>query len=220
MSFRGEEDYIKHIFQLQCDNPSSAYVKTSELIQLTGHAAPSVNEMIKRLVSKGLLEYNRYVGVRLTSEGEHIAANIIKKHRLWETFLHDYLNYKWDEIHDEAEALEHITSDRLSEALYAFMAHPKTCPHGNPIEVSIDDQHDSEEILLINASTHHAYRIIRVKDTPDVLEYLDRIQLKPGTTIRINENDPFNELIEIKNDDRTKTIGYRLAKSIVVKKLD
>lgn len=216
MNFRGEEDYIKQIYQLESEGQPNEYVQTNALVQITGHALPSVNEMIKRLVGKGLLEYKRYTGVRLTNEGIHIAQSIIHKHRIWETFLHDYLNFGWDEIHDEAEALEHITSNRLAEALYNFMAKPQVCPHGNPIDVSSNQNINTEEMPLTRVISNGKYIVLRVKDTPDILDFLTRIGLKPGMTISIHENDPINELITLKNDDQTRAIGYRIAKAIIV----
>lgn len=130
---RGEEDYLKVIYELSEASFEEIYVKTKELVLRLGHTLPSVNEMVKKMVDGGLLAYKPYVGVCLTETGFMQAKKLIKKHRLWELFLTQYLKLDENEVHMEAEQLEHATSDRVLEALYLFMNRPESCPHGRAI---------------------------------------------------------------------------------------
>lgn len=130
---RGEEDYIKSIYKLGGATYDGVYVKTKALMIEFGHSLPSVNEMIKRIGENGFLEYKPYVGVKLTKEGFLQAEKLIKKHRLWEFFLSETLGLPPAVVHDEAEKLEHATSDLVLDALYVFLNKPEVCPHGRPI---------------------------------------------------------------------------------------
>ncbi len=130
---RGEEDYIKAIYKLSDLGVKGHYLKTKALVAHLGHALPSVNEMIKKMVHNGFVEYKQYMGVKLTEKGNQEAEKLIKKHRLWELFLTDTLDLPPELVHEEAERLEHATSDLVLKALDGFLNHPKVCPHGKPI---------------------------------------------------------------------------------------
>ena len=130
---RGEEDYIKALYKLDSSNDKNAYVKTQALVDHFKHSRPSVNEMIKKLTQGHYVEYKPYVGVKLTLKGKEEAVKMIRKHRLWELFLNKSLGLSKDHVHDEAEKLEHATSDLVLEALNKFLASPDTCPHGKVI---------------------------------------------------------------------------------------
>lgn len=130
---RGEEDYIKALYKLALSEDKSAYVKTQALVDHFKHSRPSVNEMIKKLNLSGYVDYKPYVGVKLTQNGYDEAIKMIRKHRLWELFLNKTLGLSKAQVHDEAERLEHATSDLVLEALNTFLLSPEACPHGNPI---------------------------------------------------------------------------------------
>lgn len=136
---RGEEDYLKGMYKLQGVFEEEVFIKTKELMTLFGHSLPSVNEMVKRLQEEGFVSYKPYVGVSLTKKGFLQGEKLIKKHRLWELFLTASLGLSSEEVHEEAEKLEHATSDRVLEALDAFLNYPENCPHGQPIPQNTSD---------------------------------------------------------------------------------
>jgi DtxR family Mn-dependent transcriptional regulator len=129
---RGEQDYIKVIYMLQETN-NEEYLKNTVLVKKLGHTPQTVNETIKKLVNKNLLEYIPYKGSKLTEEGVEISIRLIRIHRLWELFLYEKLGFTWEQVHEEAEKLEHVTSKLLEERLYEFLGKPSKCPHGSSI---------------------------------------------------------------------------------------
>src|SRR3984885_4621565 len=130
MNTLAEENYLKSIYHLSA---SAESVSTNQLAALLNTKASSVTDMLKKLAEKELINYTRYQGVSLTVTGEKIAVNIIRKHRLWEYFLVEKLNFKWDQVHEMAEEMEHISSTELVDRLDKFMGYPKYDPHGDPI---------------------------------------------------------------------------------------
>lgn len=132
MLTRGEQDYIKVIYMLQETN-NEEYLKNTVLVKKLGHTPQTVNETIKKLVNKNLLEYIPYKGSKLTEEGVEISIRLIRIHRLWELFLYEKLGFTWEQVHEEAEKLEHVTSKLLEERLYEFLGKPSKCPHGSSI---------------------------------------------------------------------------------------
>src|ERR1700760_653079 len=132
MNTLAEENYLKSIYHLAL-NAETEMVSTNQLAALLNTKASSVTDMLKKLAEKGLINYTPYQGVSLTAAGEKIAVNIIRKHRLWEYFLVEKLQFKWDEVHEMAEELEHISSNELIDRLDKFMDYPKYDPHGDPI---------------------------------------------------------------------------------------
>lgn len=131
MFSQSEENYLKAIFSLQQKNDGG--ISTSSLADALNTKAASVTEMIKKLADKQLLDYQKYYGVELTKSGRKQALSVVRKHRLWETFLVDKLNFNWDEVHEIAEQLEHIRSPKLVEELDKFLGRPEFDPHGDPI---------------------------------------------------------------------------------------
>lgn len=129
---RGEQDYIKVIFVLSGNNEDE-YLSNKELVKKLGHTPQTVNETIKKLVNKDLVEYVPYKGSKLTEKGREVGTRLIRIHRLWEYFLYDKLGYTWEQVHEEAEKLEHATSFLLEERLYKFLGEPEQCPHGSYI---------------------------------------------------------------------------------------
>src|ERR1700760_5386 len=142
-----EENYLKAIYHLSLQSGS---VSTNQLAAALSTKAASVTDMLKKLADKELINYTKYQGVTLTSSGEKIAISIIRKHRLWEYFLVEKLNFKWDEVHDVAEELEHISSKELVDRLDSFMGYPKYDPHGDPIPDS-KGQFKSHELKPVSA---------------------------------------------------------------------
>lgn len=190
-----EQNYLKAIFHLS--NGSEA-VSTSAIAGYIHTTSATVTDMLKRLSEKNLIDYERYRGVKMTRKGEKVALNIIRKHRLWEVFLTQVLKFGWDEVHDMAEELEHVSSDELINRLEKYLGNPVADPHGDPIpDVSghITKLHLSP---LSAAEAGRKYRIAGVTDhRPDFLQFLSASQLIPGTVIRILQFRSFDQSMEI-----------------------
>ena len=166
------EDYVKVIYghtEWQAEP-----ITTSALAARLGLAASSVTEMVKKLVAQGLVEHERYGSVTLTASGRTLALRMVRRHRLIETWLVQSFGYRWDEVHVEAEVLEHALSDRLLDAIDAQLGHPVRDPHGDPIPTASGVVVQPEAVLLQNAPSGHVGRVVRVSDRdPEVLRWLD-----------------------------------------------
>jgi DtxR family Mn-dependent transcriptional regulator len=203
MSSSAEENYIKAIFTI-AERTGKGASTTAIAAQLSTKAS-SVTDMVKRLNEKGLVDHRPYHGVTLTDQGTRIATQIIRKHRLWETFLVNHLNYKWDEVHELAEQLEHIDSDDLHDRLDKFMDHPKFDPHGDPIpdkEGRIVDMAGAVPLAEVPKDT--LVHIVGVKDSsPAFLKLLDGLGLKLGTQLTVNRRFEFGNSVEVSSRFRT-----------------
>src|ERR1700755_1839590 len=180
-----EENYLKGIYHLSIQSES---VTTNQIAAAQNTKAASVTDMLKKLADKELINYTRYQGVTLTAPGEKIAISIIRKHRLWEYFLVEKLNFKWDEVHDVAEELEHISSKELIDRLDNFMGNPKYDPHAAPIPDS-NGKFKSHELKPVAALAVNENAIISgVRDhSTAFLQYLERMQLTIGKKIKMTE---------------------------------
>src|SRR5690554_5002350 len=153
-----EENYLKTIFHLEQHSEGS--VSTNDIAERMSTKASSVSDMLRKLADKGLLNYVRYQGVTLSPKGKDTALNVIRKHRLWEVFLVDKLNFNWDEVHDVAEELEHIKSEKLINALDAFLGFPKEDPHGDPIPNANGEMVVREKELLMETEVNQQYMCV------------------------------------------------------------
>jgi DtxR family transcriptional regulator, Mn-dependent transcriptional regulator len=210
-----EENYIKAIYHL-ADGGKKA-VLTNEIADAMNTKAASVTDMIKKLSHKNFISYEKYYGVKMTKHGKIEALSIIRKHRLWETFLVQKLQFNWDEVHEIAEQLEHIQSPLLIEKLDAFLNYPKADPHGEPIpdrngKVQLQAQGClHEQVLGYNGC------IVAVKDSDsNLLKYLNKIGAVPGTRIQVRGKEEYDESIEIIIDDKELTISKTVAQNILV----
>lgn len=185
---RTEENYLKAIFNL-CEE-SDAPAATNAIAQIMKTKAASVTDMIKRLSKKEtpLIHYQKHKGVRLTESGRKLATNLIRKHRLWETFLVAKLNFSWDEVHEIAEELEHIKAEKLIDRLDEFLGRPKFDPHGDPIPDADGNFTFRKQILLAELPIDQPAVVVGVlDDSPSFLQYLDRLNLVLGTKVRVIE---------------------------------
>ncbi|MAD97829.1 MAG: iron-dependent repressor [Flavobacteriaceae bacterium] len=215
MFSQSEENYLKAIYQLSSITKDG--VSTNDIAKKLETKASSVSDMIKRLSEKKLIEYKKYYGVRLTKEGEHIACSVVRKHRLWEVFLVDKLNFSWDEVHDVAEQLEHIKSPKLIEELDAFLGFPKKDPHGDPIPDKHGNYHVVEKTLLSNLHPGEKGICIGVKDSSsDFLKYLDRQAVKLGDEIAVMAKEDYDDSIHIKIDKRELNISKKIASNLYI----
>src|ERR1043165_7550537 len=165
-----EENYLKTIFHLQTKDDN---VTTNELAERLQAKPASITDMMKKLKTRKLVNYQPYQGFRLTSEGKKIALSIIRRHRLWEYFLSEKLKFNWDEVHDVAEQLEHVSSKKLIDKLDEYLGHPKFDPHGDPIPDSLGKIENSRQVSLTALPVNQQAEVCRViNQSGDMLELL------------------------------------------------
>ena len=210
-----EENYIKVIYHLSLVSPKG--VNTNAIAGMLDTKASSVTDMLKKLSDKDLVTYQKYQGVTLTDKGLHSAKMIVRKHRLWEVFLVEKLNFSWDEVHEIAEELEHIKSEVLINKLDEFLGFPSFDPHGDPIPDGQGIIKKIEKHLLSDAEINKTYRCIGVKDSStDFLKYLDKQKIALGSAIKILEREEFDETLKIAIDGKNTTISYKIASNLYV----
>ncbi|MCB0507004.1 MAG: metal-dependent transcriptional regulator [Chitinophagales bacterium] len=214
-----EENYLKYIYQL--GEAQSGLVKTNDLAYKLEHSAASVTDMLKKLADKKLLTYTKYYGVSLTKTGLHIAKKVLRKHRLWETFLAKNLKFTWDKIHDIAEQLEHIQSDELTDKMDEYLGFPKFDPHGDPIPDKQGNISIPNVICLADAKLKKQYILQNVNDDSAIfLKYLNKIKLQLNDKIKIIDKEEFDETMEMLINDKMRiTISNDAAKNMYVKSI-
>ncbi|GAU75909.1 metal-dependent transcriptional regulator [Fusibacter sp. 3D3] len=217
---RGEEDYLKVIYELQEHIFEDDFVTNQNLGAALGHTPQTVNEMIKKLVKKNMIAYERYKGTKLTETGRAIAVNLIRRHRLWEKFLVEKLGYSWESVHQEAEQLEHVTSDELELKLYEFLQRPSQCPHGNVIPMLNGCFEEMKSISLRQSEPGKHYRLIRVIDDPILLNYLNQMDISLKDEFQVLEMDLLNENIHIKKANQIIIIGLNVAQKLFVEETE
>lgn len=213
-----EENYLKYIFQLSETNEGSI-VKTNDLAYKLEHSAASVTDMLRKLSDKKLVSYKRYYGVSLTKSGLQIAVQVLRKHRLWETFLVKNLKFTWDKIHDIAEQLEHVQSDELIDRMDEYLGNPKFDPHGDPIPDKLGNIFVPNVICLADAKLKKQYLLANVNDeSAAFLKYLNKIQVQLNDKIRIIDKEEFDETVLLMVNDRKQlTISKDAAQNMWVK---
>lgn len=192
---------------------------TSALAESLDVQPASVTGMVKRLAECGYLEHARYRGVRLTEAGSREALRIIRRHRILETYLNTHLDYSWEDVHEEAERLEHAASDALIDRMAAILKHPSHDPHGAPIPTPSGEIEASEFVTLNEVDPGVAVQIRSVQDEdPDRLRYLETLGLVPGARIVIEERAPFDgpTTVTIGSRETAEVIGSDLADGIFV----
>jgi DtxR family Mn-dependent transcriptional regulator len=210
-----EENYLKAVYHLSAGGSKS--VTTNELAEEMKTKAASVTDMIKKLSVKDLVQHERYYGVKITPKGKLRALQIIRKHRLWETFLVQKLSFTWDEVHEVAEQLEHIQSPHLIDKLDEYLGFPKVDPHGDPIP----DQHGKlkaePQVSLDKLKAGAKGTICSVKDSdPNLLKYLDKIGATPGRKIEVIGREEYDESLEIAIDKKKMFVSREVSQNIMV----
>ncbi len=194
-----EENYIKVIYHISLVAPKG--VSTNAIAGMLDTKASSVTDMLKKLAEKDFVSYQKYQGVTLTEKGSLAAKMIVRKHRLWEVFLVEKLNFSWDEVHEIAEELEHIKSEVLINKLDEFLGFPSFDPHGDPIPDGQGIIKKIEKHLLSDAEVNKDYKCIGVKDSStDFLKYLDKQKIALGSVLKIVEREEFDETLTIAID--------------------
>lgn len=210
-----EENYLKTIFHLS--TPQTVAVNTNAIADALKTKAASVTDMLKKLAEKDFINYIKYQGVTLTPTGNQTALNIIRKHRLWEVFLVDKLNFKWDEVHDLAEDLEHINSTKLINSLEEFLGFPKFDPHGDPIP---DKNGVLKEPALIPVSKmiiNQKGIISGVSEHSNLfLNYLEKTGLVLGQKIIVKDTIAFDGSVIIELATKPLTISRQVAKNLLI----
>ncbi|MBV4359600.1 metal-dependent transcriptional regulator [Pinibacter aurantiacus] len=210
-----KENYIKAIFHLQ---RSSENVSTNALANALQTKPASVTDMLKKLKEQKILQYERYKGVRLTAEGKKIALLIIRKHRLWEYFLVEKLQFGWEEVHEIAEELEHISSKKLIDRLDDFLGNPRKDPHGDPIPDANGKMPVLQQISLDSIQLNKPMEITGIgNQTPELMELLQRTNIKIGSKLEVKKKFSFDNSLEIKMRNAAPfIISQFLAKNLLV----
>lgn len=213
-----EENYIKAIYILSYEIKANNKVGTKDIATILKVQPATVTDMLKKLKKKKIINYKKYGEIQLSNAGILYAKNLLRKHRLWETFLYEKLHFSWDEIHDIAEQLEHIQSDALIEKLEKFLQYPQYDPHGEPIPDATGKIPTLPNTLLSNISNKKWYTVIAVKNTsPEFLKYLQQISIQIGTKLKLVEKISFDNSIKITfSNNKQIIISGKIAENIIV----
>ena len=208
-----EENYLKAIYHL--GQQGKVAVSTNSVAEKIETKASSVTDMVKKLAEKNLANYVKYQGVSLTDKGRLAAALVIRKHRLWEVFLVEKLNFSWDEVHEIAEQLEHIKSLKLVNELDAFLGYPTHDPHGDPIPDKDGNYSPIKSVNILDVDTGKEGVLSFVKDSSDVfLKYLNKNKLALGDSIKVLDFEPFDNSLTIETKSQKMIISNEVAKNL------
>lgn len=211
-----EENYIKVIYHLSAVSPKG--INTNAIAGMIESKASSVTDMIKKLADKELVFYQKYQGVTLTKKGLDAAKMIVRKHRLWEVFLVEKLDFNWDEVHELAEELEHIQSEKLINRLDEFLGFPKEDPHGDPIPDKNGQMIKIDKQLLSEIPMQTSVICLGVKDSsPTFLQYLDKHKIALGSMIEVVNKEQFDLSLTIRIIDKEFLISQKIANNLYVK---
>jgi len=214
---RTTEDYVKNIYKLQREGEK---VTTSALATSLQLSDPSITDMLKKLSDRGLVSYTPYKGVELTGNGSAMAVKILRRHRLWEMFLVQYLGYSWDEIHEEAERLEHVTSDLLEQKLDELLGCPGVDPHGDPIPSADGRLEHAPLTALAACEAGDTVCVARVSDgEPRILQHASRLGVGLRTRLTVREKMGFDGSMTLALDSRELFISREVAEAIFVEKM-
>ena len=211
-----EENYLKTIYHLQTKDDN---VTTNELAEKLQARPASITDMMKKLKTRKLVNYQPYQGFRLTPEGKRVALGIIRRHRLWEYFLAEKLNFNWEEVHEVAEQLEHVSSKKLIDKLDEFLEFPRFDPHGDPIPDTYGRIETGKQVCLTELQVNKPAKISHITDQSALLlEHLHEKKINIGTLVVVKRKFSYDDSLEIKLDNKhVITISDQLAKNIFVK---
>lgn len=212
-----EENYLKVIYHLSIAS-SGKGITTNAIANVMESKPSSVTDMVQKLAEKDLVIYKKYQGVSLTEKGRLHAVMIVRKHRLWEVFLVEKLGFSWDEVHDVAEQLEHIKSEKLTDKLDEFLDFPTEDPHGDPIP----DRHGRiakvEKQLLSETELNRKVICVGVKDSSSAfLQYLDKQQIALGSSIKVTGKEDFDLSLTLEVDGKEVSVSNKIAANLFVK---
>jgi DtxR family Mn-dependent transcriptional regulator len=212
------EDYLKTIYDLTSANGRAT---TNQISERMGVTPASVTNMIQKLSSTEppLLDYRKHHGVKLTPEGEKVALEVIRHHRLLEVFLHQTLGYSWDEVHEEADRLEHVISEEMEERMAASLGDPKHDPHGDPIPTRDLHLPKSSAVTLSQLRPPQIAKVKRVRDSdPELLRYLSQMGIEPEAVVNILDYSTFdnNLSVQVEGDSKQVVLGPRVTNQVFV----
>jgi DtxR family Mn-dependent transcriptional regulator len=211
------ENYAKTIYLL-AQSASAGAVATGQIATALGVLPGTVTSMLKTLDDSNLATYTPYEGVRLTPAGRALALRVLRRHRLIEQFLSQTLNLTWDEVHEEAEHMEHAVSDALVDRIDAYLGHPTTDPHGDPIPQPDGTMAAAADRSLAECALGERFRIARVIDqSPEFLRYLSQAGLEIGAQGSLVANDSGRDTMTIRVDERDKTLSREAAGKLMVR---
>ncbi|MEP7318420.1 MAG: metal-dependent regulator [Panacibacter sp.] len=211
-----EENYIKNIYHLQ---QSTGFVTTNELAAALCSKPASITDMLKKLKAKKLLVYEPYKEFNLSTQGKKIALGIIRRHRLWEYFLVEKLKLGWDEVHEIAEELEHVSSRKLVDQLDLFLNYPRFDPHGDPIPDSNGKMSVQQQVILTQLALNTPSEVSSVgSQSSELLELLKHKNITIGTKLEVKKKFSFDRSLELKLKNQvTVNISEQLASVLFVK---
>lgn len=210
------EDYLKLILELGGDQSK---INNKQIVSGLDVSAASVSEMINKLVKENLVEHTPYQGVQLTDNGLEKASSLVRRHRLWEVFLVEHLKYSWNEVHDDAEVLEHVTSETLAHHLNEYLEQPKYCPHGGMIPKENQLVHEKKREKLTDYPIGTKVRIARVLDERELLDYLVDINVSINEEYTITDVAAYEGPITIETQTKSVQVSYKAASTIFVDKI-
>ncbi|MBY5957676.1 metal-dependent transcriptional regulator [Membranicola marinus] len=211
-----EEDYLKGLMHLKWKT-QGGHIGTNQLADSVGVAPATANSMLKKLKEKSWVDYKKYGSIKLTQAGENIALQLIRKHRLWETFLYDTLDFSWDEVHEVAEQLEHIRSEKLIEKLDQFLGYPTHDPHGDPIPDSQGKFKKQSKKTLAEMPVGSISKIVSVRDTSAAfLQYVSQLGMDLKTQIEILGKQDFDNSLHIRVKQDTYRVSEKFSTNVYV----
>jgi DtxR family Mn-dependent transcriptional regulator len=211
-----EENYLKTIYYLA--TRQAGEVSTNALAEMTATKAASVTDMLRKLADKQLIHYKKYQGVRLTEEGERLALQVIRRHRLWEVFLVEKLGFGWEAVHDIAEELEHVRSEELVSRLDTYLGCPQFDPHGDPIPTLAGDMPQTGYRKLSDATAGENLRLMAVLEhSTEFLQHLDHSDLRLGSVVSVSEINAFDKSVLVAIESgRLVFVSHEVAKNLLV----
>lgn len=217
MISQAEENYLKALFHLTNEIQEKSEAGTNELAEMLDVTPATANNMLKKLKEKEWVAYEKYGKITLTDKGRNLAVETVRKHRLWETFLYEKLNFTWDEVHEVAEQLEHIQSNKLVEQLESFLDFPETDPHGDPIPNAKGEIKFVKRKTLSEVEVGKTCKLIAVKDnTSSFLQYVVKLGLGLSSKVKIVSRQEFDGSMEIEVNKVRSSISKKVAQNLFV----
>ncbi|UEG51109.1 metal-dependent transcriptional regulator [Ferruginibacter lapsinanis] len=212
-----EENYLKALLKLLLENKAKEGVGTNELAGHLNVKPATANDMLKKLKEKSLVDYEKYGRISLTESGKKIAIEVLRKHRLWETFLYEKLEFTWDEVHEVAEQLEHIQSQKLIDKLEKFLNFPEFDPHGDIIPNAKGEFKVQFKRTLADIKVGESCKMVAVKDNSvEFLRYVVKVGLGINNLIKVISQENYDALIEIEVNGKRSSVSQRFAQNIFV----
>lgn len=212
-----EENYLKALLQITLEKVDKDEAGTNEIAAQLNVKPATANDMLKKLKQKKLINNEKYGKSTLTKEGNKIALEVLRKHRLWETFLYEKLKFTWDEVHEVAEQLEHIQSKKLIDEIDRLLNYPSFDPHGDVIPNANGEMIVPNRKTLLEEEIGHSCKMVGVKDNSSTfLQYVDKVGLAINKQVKILSRQEFDELIEIEVDGKKSSVSPKFAENIII----